>query len=964
MGKLTEAELALSLSAVVEGRARPPYDDPATFYEATHMTRNLEIILENILGRLTHTKAEVNPIIVLDVGFGGGKTHTLVALYYAAKHGGDSRLQPYMEGLPRPVNVRVAALSGDDYGEDGIIHRGEEEIKTFWGDLFYQLETYRQHQRLDREEALPTLQQTRDGLGAGPVLILLDELPSYMQTVSGNPAKLDKTVQFLQRLVLAVSEKPDAALVFSIAEDAYRSQAERARRAISDAAKDAMTETRAHIRRKELILVPVREEDVVHILKRRLFREVNTEHAEAAANAYHELYNGLACPDQYKRASFSEEIKVYYPFHPSLIHTLYERLATLDRFQRTRGALRLLSRTVRRIWEEKEPDATLIHPFHVDLADQGIANDLTEGLGESRLRNAVEADIWREDGYATAQELDRQSSAHWGAPLVRRTCNTIYLYSLSAGREGSKGIHVDDLTTLCTTPVNRDHFLRLRDTVLQLLFDNFGYVERRGEHFQFVREQTPVRIIDKLSRDITDEEATRVIRENLAKFYAGGVPWLHVELFPSSPAVIPDEPYVAAAILNPNLYIVPEAGDVGEQVEAFLRYRDEQRQRHRHNFNTTFIVAAIHERMGALLRSAKRVCAARMVRDDLLKYDIQRDRKSEVEEYLSRQEGALYDYTRAAFAKIVYYESANKVKTRTLDSVGYADAKNGRDILAHYLKDVLHKVRDAPLDPEYVYEYAWPSGSGFISTRNLHGQFHQVAGLIAPSTKTLFQQTVMKGVEDGLWVLKQGEQVYTKDKPPGLVRVDDSALLYTIEEAEKMGLLEIEGSQKETDTGPRKGPIQRALFRRQLSFANSPMEKLVESLGTVMKRDRYPVLNEATLRVSGNLAAVLQIQNLLTRLAPEKGVQIELNARITRAHSPSYSLTFNLDKDDASRDEGRNILDTAWRMKGVDASDLTLRISWPDGTDIDSASRILRSLSTGSQPFIASMEANVSRKPG
>ena len=963
-GTLTEAELALSLAAVAGGRARPPYDDPATFFEATHMTRNLRTILENILGRLTHTRADVNPIIVLDVGFGGGKTHTLVALLYATQHAQDPRLQPYLKELPKPVGVCVAAISGEECGENGIIHRENREIKTLWGDLCWQLGTYEQHSQLDEDEALPTLQQTRDALGEGPVLILLDELPTYMKAVSDDSVKLNKIVQFIQRLIIAVSEKRDAALVFAIAEDVYRSEAERARRAISEAVRDAMEETRAHIRRKELILAPVEEEDVVHILKRRLFKQISPEKAEETAEAYNQLYNSIAAPDRYKRTSYREEMEQYYPFHPALIHTLYERLATIDRFQRTRGALRLLSRTVRRIWNQEEADAYLIHPYHIDLADPGITNDLTQGIGEGRRRNAVEADVWRADGFAVAQELDRQSQAHWGAPLVRRACNTIYLYSLTAGREGARGIHVDDLTTLCTTPANPDHFLRLRDTVLQLLFDNFGYIERRGEHYLFVREQTPTRIIDRLSRDITEPEATQAVRENLGKLYSSGPAWLQIELFPSSPAALSDEPYPKVAILNPNIYTTPEAGDATKDVEGFLRYRDEQKERLRRYSNTTFIITAIQERLETLKRCAQRVCAARMVRDNLLKYDISRDRKPEVEEYLARQEGNLYDYTRAAFAKITYFEDANRIQTRTLEAIGYGDSKKGRDILAHYLKDVLRRVVEDPLDPDYVWEYAWPRDASFISTQSLYEQFHQVPGLIAPATKEVFQRTVKRGIEAGQFALKQGDQLYTS-KPPTLVRVDESAELLTMEEAEKRGLLKEPGPTK-TGRSRRPPGVRQVLPAPtgQISIATSRVESLAKSLETRMRRDKFHTVDEVTLRMGGPIINLLHIRNLLTRLAPERSIDIRLNTQIRRSKSPQYSLTFDLSKQDAATEEGRSLLDMAWRMKGAETCDTNLTIKWDPGAEPEEASRIIRSLAEGaSEPFIASLEAKVSRRP-
>src|SRR2546427_13214003 len=96
-GTLTDAELALSLSAVVCARAKPPYNSPRTFFQSTHLTGNMKIILENVLGRLSKKKSDVNPIFVLDVGFGGGKTHTLATIFYAVKY-------------PREANTYLAKL--------------------------------------------------------------------------------------------------------------------------------------------------------------------------------------------------------------------------------------------------------------------------------------------------------------------------------------------------------------------------------------------------------------------------------------------------------------------------------------------------------------------------------------------------------------------------------------------------------------------------------------------------------------------------------------------------------------------------------------------------------------------------------------------------------------------------------------------------------------------------------------
>jgi len=574
--KLSESELALNISTIVKGIANPPYDNPKSFFEATYLTRSMKEIINDVSGRLSGAKPDVNPIILLDVGFGGGKTHTLVTLYYAAKHNDIPEVKEFLEENIAPSNTRVVTISGDEYGGEGIKRDGNQ-IKTIWGDIFYQLGKYDQFKNLDQNYKLPSLEDVREAIDGPPVLILLDELPSYMKVVHDQEYLMDKAVQFVQRLVIAVAEKKDAILTVAIAEDTYKLEATKTKDAIISAVKDAMAETKAHIKRKERIAIPIQMEDVVHILNRRLFKSVNSEIANKTAQEYLELYSNLPVSEKMKRNSYKEKIQSSYPFHPELIDILYHRLATIDRFQNTRGALRILSNVVRRIWTLKEKDALLIHPFHIDLAEEGIVNDLTQGIGENRLKNAVEGDIWKADGTATAQEIDEQSQSHWDAPLVRRVCNTVFLLSLAAGKEGSKGADSNTLASLTVTPAREDHYSNVRDIVCEkiLLDQPFQFIDKQGSRFVFVKEAPPIKVIDILSKDIMQAESTRKIQEHIGSLFGkGGPDWMNVEVFVSSPQDLIDEPSIRIAILNPNSYSLPSTKAVSKDIENFIKFKD------------------------------------------------------------------------------------------------------------------------------------------------------------------------------------------------------------------------------------------------------------------------------------------------------------------------------------------------------------------------------------------------------
>ena len=118
-----------------------------------------------------------------------------------------------------------------------------------------------------------------------------------------------------------------------------------------------------------------------------------------------------------------------------------------------------------------------------------------------------------------------------------------------------------------------------------------------------------------------------------------------------------------------------------------------------------------------------------------------------------------------------------------------------------------------------------------------------------------------------------------------------------------------------TGRGPRRPGIRQVLLAPtgQISIATSRVESLAKSLETRMRRDKFHTVDEVTLRVGGPIINLLHIRNLLTRLAPERSIDIRLNTQIRRSKSPQYSLAFDLSKQDAATEEGRSLLDMSWR---------------------------------------------------
>lgn len=965
-GSLAESELALNLSSIVKGIAKPPYDNPKSFFEATFLTQSMRSILEDVIGRLSGTKPDVNPIILLDVGFGGGKTHTLASLYYAAKSASISEVKSILGNAIPPSNTRIVALSGDEYGSEGV-KRDKTQIKTIWGDIFYQLGVYERFQKLDQEYKLPSLDDLRDALQGPPVLILLDELPSYMKSVHDQEYLMDKAVQYTQRLVLAVAEKNNAVLTIAIAEDTYKLEATKTKDAIVSATSNAMAEAKAHIKRKQRIEVPIQKEDVVPILNRRLFKKINSDSAKNTAEAYHKMYSSLPVDDKMKRPSYKENIISSYPFHPELIDVLYHRLATLDRFQNTRGALRVLSYAVKRIWDKKEKDATLIHPFHIDLADDGIKNDLTQGIGESKLKNAVEGDIWKADGTARAQEIDEQSQIHWDAPLVRRACNTIFLFSLAAGKEGSKGIETEILTAISVTPVREDHYSSIRDTICdKILIDQpFQFIDKQGSRFVFVKEAPPIKVIDNLAKEIMQEESTRKIKQAVNDLFARDGPnWLVVETFQSEPADLIDEPSIRIAILNPNSFSLPQNRSLSKDIENFLKFKDNHGKKLREFTNSAFLLVASNDRLNPLHATASKIVAAEKVRNELVKFGIPEERKTDVEAYFTRQNEIMNDNVRAAFSNLVYYDR-DGIKVQPITSSGYSKAKSGAEMLALQLKN-MNRISLEPLDSAYyVMEYVWPKNSPNITVKNLFETFHQVPGLEIPASKELFTDMVKKGIDSDTWILKDVDKVFTHKKPPHLIRIDNDSELYIIQEANKLGLLEEKPITPSAMGGSSSGgginvPLPKITSH---SWSDSQIHALSSDLETFMKREHYDKIDWLKIQMSQKQVYLASIKNFLTKIEPDQNIKPILQVQLSRPRSPNFDLSFKIEKDDINTEEGRSILDMSWKIKGTEYVDISLELEWTDGENTEKVVQLLKSLGDGStEPIVARMSAKMSKR--
>jgi len=182
-GRYQVAEFVASLGDVYRGTATDEYRDPAAFFARTFLTGGLTQLLASALRRLSGQSAD--PVVELQTNFGGGKTHSLLALYHLFSGTPTAQLPgivPMLQaaGVAQPPKARRAVLVGFELSPgqastkpDGTV------IHTMWGELAWQLhgaEGYTLVEGADRAGVSPGAEMLRELFTrAAPSLVLIDE---------------------------------------------------------------------------------------------------------------------------------------------------------------------------------------------------------------------------------------------------------------------------------------------------------------------------------------------------------------------------------------------------------------------------------------------------------------------------------------------------------------------------------------------------------------------------------------------------------------------------------------------------------------------------------------------------------------------------------------------------------------------------------------------------------------------
>jgi predicted AAA+ superfamily ATPase len=540
-GTFQQAEFAADLAKVHDGDAAKEYSDPELFFERTFITEGMRLLLDSVIRRLSGGGGD--PVVQLQTAFGGGKTHTMLAVYHLANHSVPaSRLagiSPLLDaaGVTELPRARVVVLDGTRFSPSQPKRTGDSVRRTLWGELAWQLggaEALAKVAESDENGTAPDA-TLLEGLLAEqqPVVVLIDELVAYLRQFEdgrGYPGgTFDSNLTFIQNLTQAFKGVPQAMLFVTLPESQSEAGSSRGQRALASLEKI--------VGRVHALWKPVGTEEAFEIVRRRLFTRIADdaqalETCRAFADYYAENRGDL--PRETMEGRYVDRMMRAYPIHPEVFDRLYEDWSTLDNFQRTRGVLKLMAKVIHRLWVDGNQDAMIL-PGNLPLDGADTRNELIYYLPQG-WDPVVESDI---DGERSETvEIEKGDARFGSVQACRRLARTIFLGSApTTANQTNRGVDAEHTLLGVLQPGQSAGIYK---DALRRLSDRLHYLNSANGRYWFdVRPNLRREMEDRKRRFHGNEHLVPEIQSRL-RGQIGGLPRIGVHVFNES-RDIPDD---------------------------------------------------------------------------------------------------------------------------------------------------------------------------------------------------------------------------------------------------------------------------------------------------------------------------------------------------------------------------------------------------------------------------------------
>jgi predicted AAA+ superfamily ATPase len=762
-GRLTLDVFAADLWEVKQSRAPDEYQDAKLFFAKTYMTNGLQNLLTIINKRLEGKGGD--PVIQVKTPFGGGKTHSLIALYHKAK-----------EWKARTV---IAVGTAMNAAED-----------TLWGIIEQQLT-----QKITRfsKKTTPGKEELRKMLvNQQPLLILIDELLHYVSKAKGTPVGDSnlgtQTLAFLQELTETVGTLEKVALVVTIPASNLEHLDE-----------EMFQKVEKIFGRIERIYTPVEDNEITKIIRRRLFKSIDEA---AAARSVEDILNFMEreniFPVSLKRTDYRDKMLSSYPFLPDVIEVLYQRWGSFPTFQRTRGVLRLLSLIIFTLKNSNRPYITL---SDFDLNNQDIRQEFIKHIG-TNYNGIIASDMT--DIESGSKKIDVNiGDAFQGLRLGTRSSTAIFLHSFSTGQV--KGCLLGEIKRSATLLENPASVIT---EVVEQLKNRLFYLQAEGERLFFSHIANLNHIILNYMDNVNDEEIEKTEKQ-LLQASLKGEKLKDVYIWEDDSSQIADDEDLKLVVLRTEGKKVvkdgvdEKAADTSESQDVMRDILSKKGLVPRVFVNTIiFIYPSDAERL-AFVTKIKEKISYDAIKDK--EKSLNDEQKKDLAAKIKRAKEDLGDAIRRYY-RLVALPAKDGTKpfdlgiptsgdTTPLDRKVYQELHAGEEIL--------EKIDPITINQKYMLD----KGKSFVSTEQIYQASLKTPGEFRFANKKVLEDAIKAGVAKGTF----GLGLVKDDMPTSACYKGKATVSFTTDEvliASDICVAQLEEREKEPDDADAKGKVE------------------------------------------------------------------------------------------------------------------------------------------------------------
>jgi hypothetical protein len=767
-GQLDESVFHVDLGDVASGIAPDDYKDPYLFYKKTYLTKGIENLLQKVASTLTEGTG--SSVIQIQTPFGGGKTHSLVAIYHYIKNGESIR-----DLLPKSVPIleaNISAISGNHWdvinGEDSDgINR-----KTLWGDMAFQVageSGYEVFRETDEARIAPGKEKLRSFLEEHqPFVLLFDEILEYINRALDRKLELNEegvslgkqTFSFFQELTEAVSTISNGMMIVTLPSSYLED--------FSDKTEESLARLNKIFGRVESIETPVHGEEVYEVIRRRLFQIESLQKTDmlAVVHQFFQTYkqNRDDLPTQVRDVTYRNKMEKAYPFHPSVIDLLYEKWSTFSSFQRTRGVLRLLANIVEDLYKREIP-VSMILPGDINLDHPSIRHEFLNHIG-LEYEGVIGSDIAGHEAKAYLLDRDNRSWDH----LAQRISTAIFYHSFSAD-EAEKGVTLPYIKLATMRP---DSYPSLIFEVLNRLTHFLWYLNTRGDSYYFSD-------IPNLNRMIMDKkELFNESYEHKLKEIVEGEIQNHFRtyLWPDNGDGIPDNRDLKLVVFHPD--------DSEQQIPQWLERKGETFREYK---NTLFFALADTAAFAQFRDDVKKLLALEEIKDEIRsgKSPLPDEKRSEVDRQIHSISRDFSYKVRRMYHRLYHGERVIDLGTPTAGAESLSHWF-WRELTSDNIGAILTRLHYRVLVNKFLKD------TDQIATSVLLDQFYKDVNLPVPESEGVVARAIQLGIEDGAFGLVEilEDQVqsdslkYKMQVPFDAISFSPDTLLISKERSEKI----------------------------------------------------------------------------------------------------------------------------------------------------------------------------------